>query len=58
MVAYDWCAREEHGYMALIVVVEDEHELAALLKRQLEGEGHQVVVAGDGQTALILAGQR
>jgi DNA-binding response OmpR family regulator len=43
--------------MPLILVVEDEYELAALLKRQLEGEGYRVVVAPDGQTALLLATQ-
>jgi DNA-binding response OmpR family regulator len=43
--------------MATILVVEDEHDLAALIKRQIEGEGHRVIVAGDGQTALMLAAQ-
>lgn len=43
--------------MATILVVEDEHELAALIRRQLEGEGHQALVAHDGQTALLLAAQ-
>jgi DNA-binding response OmpR family regulator len=40
-----------------MLVVEDEHDLAALLKRQLEGEGHRALVADDGQTALMLAAQ-
>src|SRR6185436_18498153 len=43
--------------MALILVVEDEHDLAALVKRQVEGEGHDTLVAYDGQTALMLAAQ-
>ena len=43
--------------MATILIVEDEHELAALLRRQLEGEGHTALVAHDGQTALLLAAQ-
>lgn len=43
--------------MPTILVVEDEHELAALIKRQLEGEGYSAVVAHDGQTALMLAAQ-
>lgn len=40
-----------------ILVVEDEHDLAALIKRQLEGEGYQALVAHDGNTALMLAAQ-
>lgn len=43
--------------MATILVVEDEHELAALVRRQLEGEGHTALVAYDGPTALMLAAQ-
>ncbi|MFV9506909.1 MAG: response regulator transcription factor [Oscillochloridaceae bacterium umkhey_bin13] len=43
--------------MATILVVEDEHELAALVRRQLEGEGHTALVAYDGPTALLLAAQ-
>jgi DNA-binding response OmpR family regulator len=43
--------------MALILVVEDEHDLGALIKRQLEGEGHKALTAYDGQTALMLAAQ-
>src|SRR5690348_16142640 len=48
----------ESGTMAMILIVEDEHDLATLIRRQLEGEGHQVVIAGDGQTALALAEAR
>jgi DNA-binding response OmpR family regulator len=43
--------------MSTILIVEDEHELAALIRRQLEGEGHQALVAHDGTTALMLAAQ-
>lgn len=38
--------------MASIVVVEDEHELAALIARSLEEEGHTVETLYDGDTAL------
>ncbi|MEA2574402.1 MAG: two-component system, OmpR family, response regulator VicR [Chloroflexia bacterium] len=41
--------------MALILIVEDEQDLATLIKRQLESEGHQVLIANDGQSALLLA---
>ena len=43
--------------MATILVVEDEHDLAMLIKHQLEGEGYTGIVAHDGQTALLLAAQ-
>ncbi len=43
--------------MATILIVEDEHELAALIRRQLEGEGYQALTAHDGPTALMLAAQ-
>jgi DNA-binding response OmpR family regulator len=43
--------------MPLILIVEDEHELAALIRRQVESEGHQAMVAHDGPTALRLAAQ-
>jgi DNA-binding response OmpR family regulator len=43
--------------MATILVVEDKHELATLIKRQIEGEGHQALLAHNGQTALLLAAQ-
>jgi DNA-binding response OmpR family regulator len=35
-----------------VLVVDDEAEMAALLARGLGGEGHEVVTAGDGITAL------
>jgi two-component system alkaline phosphatase synthesis response regulator PhoP len=45
--------------MARILVVEDEAHLAEGLQFNLEAEGHEVVVASDGNTALerILAGE-
>lgn len=43
--------------MATILIVEDEHELAVLIRRQLEGEGYQALIAHDGPTALMLAAQ-
>lgn len=43
--------------MATIEVVEDERELNALLRRHLEDEGHRVVQAFDGPTAVRLAEQ-
>ena len=43
--------------MALVLVVEDEHDLALLIKRQLEGDGHTALIAGDGHMALMLAEQ-
>jgi DNA-binding response OmpR family regulator len=38
-----------------VLVVEDEYELAALVRRQLEGEGYTSLVAHDGKMALLLA---
>src|SRR5689334_5175598 len=38
--------------MKHILVVEDEHHLAIGIKYNLESEGYQVTVAGDGPTAL------
>lgn len=41
--------------MATILIVEDEHELALLIARQLEAEGHQTSVAHDGGRGLQAA---
>ncbi|GAB4196824.1 MAG: response regulator transcription factor [Roseiflexaceae bacterium] len=41
-----------------ILVVEDEAEIAAYLRRGLAYEGFQVEVAGDGQQALAVARER
>lgn len=40
--------------MSMVLVVEDDAELATLLTRLLVGEGHVVTVAPDGQRALHL----
>ncbi|MCU0667835.1 MAG: response regulator transcription factor [Myxococcota bacterium] len=46
--------------MASILVVEDETNIAEGLRFNLEAEGHEVVVAGDGRAALdaLLGGAR
>jgi DNA-binding response OmpR family regulator len=41
--------------MATILIVEDERELNSLIRRHLEDEGHRVVQAFDGPTALEVA---
>jgi DNA-binding response OmpR family regulator len=41
--------------MATILVVEDERDLNALVRQHLEDEGHRVVQAFDGPSALVLA---
>ena len=38
-----------------ILVVEDDRDLALLLRHQLESEGYQVILAGGGEDALWLA---
>jgi CheY-like chemotaxis protein len=38
-----------------VLVVEDNRELALVLRRQLESDGYQVVLAGSGEDALWLA---
>lgn len=38
-----------------VLVVEDDRDLALLLRRQLESEGYQVLLAGSGEDALWLA---
>tara|TARA_R110000868_G_scaffold120773_5_gene320643 strand:- start:9958 stop:10650 length:693 start_codon:yes stop_codon:yes gene_type:complete len=40
-----------------VLVVEDEDALATLLQYNLEKEGYLVTVAGDGEEALLLAGE-
>lgn len=37
-----------------VLVVEDKRSLAGLLERALEGEGHRVTLAYDGEEALRL----
>jgi two-component system phosphate regulon response regulator PhoB len=41
-----------------ILVVEDEDALATLLQYNLEKDGYQVVVAGDGEEALVQVDER
>jgi DNA-binding response OmpR family regulator len=38
--------------MARILVVEDDEPLRSLYKYELEEEGHEVIIADDGKTAL------
>jgi DNA-binding response OmpR family regulator len=40
--------------MSVVLVVEDEQHLAAGLKFNLEAEGYEIAIAGDGETALAL----
>jgi len=40
-----------------VLVVEDEDALATLLQYNLEKEGYQVTLAGDGEEALMLTGE-
>ncbi|MDQ2899175.1 MAG: response regulator transcription factor [Acidobacteriota bacterium] len=40
-----------------ILVVEDEPDMASILRRGLEEEGHSVILCGDGRAALTLASQ-
>lgn len=56
MVVFRRHAADKLG-MTTILVVEDEYDLATLIKRQLEGEGYQTLVAHDGNMALMLAAQ-
>lgn len=42
----------------LVLLVEDEVDLVTLLSYNLEKEGYRVVVAGDGEEALLLAGEQ
>jgi two-component system phosphate regulon response regulator PhoB len=41
-----------------VLVVEDEDALATLLHYNLDKEGYQVAVAGDGEEALTMASER
>src|SRR5437763_2594895 len=43
--------------MAVILIAEDEPGLNNLLRRQLENEGHRVLQALDGPSAVLIAGQ-
>jgi DNA-binding response OmpR family regulator len=39
-----------------VLVVEDDTDIAGVLRRSLDKEGYEVRVAGDGETALVAAG--
>ncbi|HEY0835357.1 MAG TPA: phosphate regulon transcriptional regulator PhoB [Azospirillum sp.] len=42
----------------LILIVEDEADLVTLLRYNLEKDGYRTVTAGDGEEALMLAGEQ
>lgn len=42
----------------LILIVEDEADIVTLLRYNLEKEGFRVIAAGDGEEALLLAGEQ
>ncbi|HYH17787.1 MAG TPA: phosphate regulon transcriptional regulator PhoB [Azospirillum sp.] len=42
----------------LILIVEDEADLVTLLRYNLEKDGYRTAVAGDGEEALMLAGEQ
>ncbi len=44
--------------MALVLAVDDESDILALLELQLSGSGHQVVTAANGREALELVRSR
>jgi DNA-binding response OmpR family regulator len=46
--------RRYNGFVATLLIAEDERELSSLLKRHLEEEGHTVLQAFDGQSVLEL----
>lgn len=43
--------------MAHVLVVEDEAELANLIRREIEAAGHRVTSAGDGPSAVEMVGR-
>ncbi|HEY0836610.1 MAG TPA: phosphate regulon transcriptional regulator PhoB [Azospirillum sp.] len=42
----------------LVLIVEDEADLVTLLRYNLEKDGFRVVIAGDGEEALLVASER
>lgn len=44
--------------MAKILLVEDDPFLTTMYKTRFEGEGHEVIVAQDGETALSILKQK
>jgi CheY-like chemotaxis protein len=41
--------------MARILIVDDDEALRATMRRMLQASGHEVIEAGDGERALVLA---
>src|SRR5260370_41255703 len=50
----DGCWEESEHAMTTILVVEDAHDLAQVIARELEANGYQVVLASEGWQALTL----
>jgi two-component system phosphate regulon response regulator PhoB len=50
--------KEANGMQPYVLVVEDEEPLVELLRYNLEKEGYDVGLAGDGEEALVMARER
>ena len=50
-------AEDRHTGSPLVLVVEDDTDIATVITLSLEAEGYQVVTAGDGKAALTEAEQ-
>jgi len=48
----------DHARFGIILVVDDQESVRALLRRQLSGRGHTVLETGDGAEALHLVRRR
>ena len=51
------CVLESERATGRVLVVEDDSEIADVLRRTLRGEGHDVRIAGDGEEALVAAAE-
>jgi len=51
------CVLESERATGRVLVVEDDFEIADVLRRTLRGEGHDVRIAGDGEEALVAAAE-
>jgi len=51
------CVLESERATGRVLVVEDDSEIADVLRRTLRGEGHEVRIAGDGEEALVAAAE-
>ena len=51
------CVLESERVTGRVLVVEDDSEIADVLRRTLRGEGHDVRIAGDGEEALVAAAE-